>query len=134
MLFFGRNDYLPFAKVVTDGVGFNKGWSMLSVYGNFQRSDVSSPSYRSELAPSPDIEEKEYSIGLNSNSVWFDVLSVEYSSNQSVANYDVGVNQRSEIPNLLFETEVLNFLSISKCLRFNWALLLSSVDQKYVIP
>ncbi|HRH76152.1 MAG TPA: hypothetical protein PK129_02300, partial [Cellvibrionaceae bacterium] len=133
-IFFGRNDYLPFAKIEVGGLGFERSWSKFDFYSSFQRSDVSSPSYSYEAPASPDIEEKEYLIGVNTTLALFDSFSVEYFFNKSAALYDVGVLPRPEIPNL-FETDVFR-LSVDKLV---WRgvigrLALSSVQQDYAIP
>ena len=131
---FGRNDYLPFAKVKTNGIGFDKHWSKLNIYGEFQRSNVLSPSDSSSVDASPDFDDREYSIGVNSNSMWFDALGVEYSTEESAAKYLAGVPQRSEIPNL-FETQLFKLSFDKRVWRgITGKLLLSSVGQKYVIP
>ncbi|RYZ96975.1 MAG: hypothetical protein EOO68_15995, partial [Moraxellaceae bacterium] len=104
-VFAGRSDYLPFTKVEIDGVGVEKNWPTLNLFGNFQRSEVSSPFYATNQYVSPDLEEREYSFGLNSISGWVDVVAIEYSFNKSSAFYNLGMIARSDIPNL-FKTEL----------------------------
>ncbi|HMY39068.1 MAG TPA: hypothetical protein PK011_07080, partial [Marinagarivorans sp.] len=131
---YGRNDYQPFSSVKIDGAGVEGVWSTIALYGNFQRSNVSSPFYLARQTANPNFEEKQYTFGLTATPKWIDTLGFKFSLNESTSLYEAGALSKSNIPDL-FRTEIYE-LSVNQAIWNDLVgnLSLSAIDQRYVIP
>lgn len=136
-VFYGRSDYIPFAKIKADSIGIVgdfEGWKIQAV---FQLANVKHPlEYDSALDPilGPEFREKDGLVELIGSVGVFDSVKFQVGHDSVAALYGNGANVRANIPHKANTDFVGLSVEGSVYDLFDLAMDLKSIDQRYLYP
>lgn len=136
-VFYGRSDYLPFAKIKADSISVAGGFEGWKIHALFQVANIKHPlDYDSAFNPilAPEFQATDGLVEFFASAGVFDAVKFQIGYNSVEALYGNGANVRANIPHEA-NTDFIGFSVRGNVYGLlDLAVDLKSIDQRYIYP